>query len=160
MTFEIWVRCSTNWAILTYSRQMYVDKQHNGSSSFTLNLLCLSLVACTGFEPVLREWKSRVLTTSLTRHKMVDPAGVEPATSCLQGKCSPNWAMSPNTRQSKYSYHNPKLYALIYLMFSCICLYGDPAEIRTRVSSVRGWRLSRLTKGPCVARNIPALGWT
>ena len=50
--------------------------------------ITFQLVPRRGIEPLFIEWKSIVLTTERTGHWVVDPAGVEPATTRLWAECS------------------------------------------------------------------------
>ena len=52
------------------------------------------LVIRTGFEPILPPWKGGVLTIRRTDH-MVELVGVEPTTSCLQGRRSSQLNYNP-----------------------------------------------------------------
>ena len=65
-----------------------------------------SLVAAGGLEPsTYRVWTGRSKPTGLHRQllykvllisiKVVEPTGIEPATSCLQGRRSSRWAKAP-----------------------------------------------------------------
>ena len=51
-----------------------------------------SMAKCTGFEPVMGERQSPVITTSLTL-RMELRTGIEPATCGLQGRCATSCAI-------------------------------------------------------------------
>ena len=58
------------------------------------------MVAEIGLEPTTcRVWTgcSSQLSYSAIKIKMVEPRGIEPLTPCVQGRCSPSWAMTPQT---------------------------------------------------------------
>jgi len=49
------------------------------------------VVAEEGIEPTQdAEYESAALPTELLRRQMVEPDGLEPSTSCVQGRRSPN----------------------------------------------------------------------
>lgn len=52
------------------------------------------LVLSAGLEPATSCMSCRRSATELRKH-MVEPARIELATLCLQGKCSPDWATAP-----------------------------------------------------------------
>ena len=48
-----------------------------------------ALVAGTGFEPVTLAYETKLVTITINPHN-VEITGIEPVTSWLQTKCSPN----------------------------------------------------------------------
>ena len=93
---------------------------------------------------------------------VVDPAGVEPATSCLQGKCSPNWAMGPDTRQLKCSIYNPKLYALILCNLAVSAFMVTPPGIEPESPAWEAGVLTAWLRGrvnPHISEDVSVFFW-
>ncbi len=56
--------------------------------------LCMHFHSLLGLSPRSRSFKCHQFF--LCQRKLVEMAGVEPATPCLQSMCSPSWATSPH----------------------------------------------------------------
>ena len=97
------------------------------SNQLSYGSIKILMVAVEGFEPpTFRVWTERSSQLSYTAifhysvdksHiiKMVDPVGIEPATSCVQNRRSPSWAKDPHMKlrlvpkagiePARYCYH-------------------------------------------------------
>ena len=66
--------------------------------------------------------------------------GLNPDSQPWQGCVLANYTIEPNiTRQNKFKLSIfPKNIVLIHIKICCVCLYGTPDEIRTRVTGVKG----------------------
>ena len=77
------------------------DKAHNAwSNKFITNRLITfnhksKLLKSSLFKKNKTEQTSFILFCSLIRREMVENSGIEPLTSCVQGRRSPSWANSP-----------------------------------------------------------------
>ena len=136
------------------------------------------MVAAVGLEPTtFRVWTGRSSQLSYTASfniltkKMVDPVGIEPATSCVQGRRSPSWAKDPQIAwMVPKAGIEPARYYLPQDFKSCASTYsatqaniiigenGDSEAIRTPDPLIKSQLLYRLSYG--VNNGADCRNWT